>query len=395
LQGVLAPIFPCAASPRILCFEMAPCGDSDDDGCGNNHNDRQSAASRPASHVGLGNELPPLRPCQDARTPLERLSSPATLSQERSGVGGDEDGPRDILQRLRALQQSEIASSLSSSARHWGEQERLARDLMEDVCGGNAPDAAEDLMDALTQVCPSAVDADGFALLHYASMYGNLDAVASLVRAKANLNCRTSVHETPLALAACYRHAEACALLLAHQARPDLADWRGRTPLATAKSSKCGNGRDNNLQAQARCVELLEQRAARDHASGSSREAEDLREQGNDAFRKGKHSEAAAAYSLGLSFVDDAALYANRAACYLALGKYVEAKMDAQKAVGLSGDGGHRKASWRLAKATLALGELDRAEEALREALARDPGDAALRQLRVEVERERRKRLGV
>merc|ERR1711933_588077 len=101
-------------------------------------------------------------------------------------------------------------------------------------------------------------------------MYGNVDAVSSLVRARANLNSRTLVHETPLALAAFYRHVEACALLLAHRARPDLADWRGRTPLAAAKSSKCGNGQDNNLQAQARCVELPEQRAARDSAAGPS-----------------------------------------------------------------------------------------------------------------------------
>jgi len=366
----------------------------------------------PAAHAGLGHTLPALQPCRDARTPLE---APAATSPSGTGpdaVAGDGgatasaaegdaeasatgNGAGDIFERLRALQRAEQSTDPS---RHWGDAERLVRDLLEDISsspdGRGADEQRDDLADALAQAAPTAVDSDSFGLLHYAAMYGDTEALATLLRKRANLNARTKVHETPLMLAAYYRHAEVCALLLAHRARPDLADWQGRTSLAAAKSSKCGRGRDDNAAAQRRCVELLEDRAARDHAAGPPREVEELRVQGNAFFRKKRYEEAAAAYSLGLSFLDDAGLYANRAACYLQLGKPLEAKLDARKAVGLAGEAGHVKASWRVARSCLALGELDAADEALREALGRTPEDAALRQLRNEVALERRKRLG-
>merc|ERR1712217_934852 len=183
------------------------------------------------------------------------------------------------------------------------------------------------------------------------------------------------------------------ALLLAHKARADLADWQGRTPLAAAKASLCGNGSDNNGLAQSQCIRILQERVEANHTAGSPKEVEDMRKQGNAYFQRNEWKEAIAAYSIGLSFEDNAGLYANRAACYLQLEKHLEAKLDAQKAVGLSGDAGNKKASWRLAKAALALGELDRADEALASALKLFSGDPALRQLKNEVALERRRRL--
>jgi len=225
-------------------------------------------------------------------------------------------------------------------------------------------------------------------------MYGSVDAVALLVRKRANVNGRTRVHETPLQLAAYYRHAEVCAVLLTHRARVDLADWQGRTPLAAAMASRCGNGLNNTAQAQAECVELLRDRLDKDKEGPGIKEAEDLRKQGNDFFKKGELNEAIAAYSVGLASWDDELIYSNRAECYLKQERFTEAKMDAKKALGLAGEAGNKKAAWRLGKACLALGDLDGATEATREGLAKCPSDAALRQLRNDIELERRRRLG-
>eukprot|EP00419_Tripos_fusus_P014387 CAMPEP_0172750654 /NCGR_PEP_ID=MMETSP1074-20121228/150020_1 /TAXON_ID=2916 /ORGANISM="Ceratium fusus, Strain PA161109" /LENGTH=376 /DNA_ID=CAMNT_0013582825 /DNA_START=8 /DNA_END=1134 /DNA_ORIENTATION=+ len=342
----------------------------------------------PESHRGLRErgKLPPLHPCRDARTPSEAMTRPRNdaLGVDGAGFVGTADGASassDVFTQLRALQREEGLAA--SPERHWGNIEQHARDALESSAksaeGGRQTDEeARHMVEAtLSEADPRAIDHDGFALLHHASMYGSIEGVATLLRRKAALNIRTKVHETPLMLAAYYRHAEIVALLLAHRARSDLADWQGRTPLAAAKTSKCGNGCDNNGQAQAKCISILVERSAADNAAGSPKEVDELRQQGNEFFQKGELQEAIAAYSIGLSFEDNMGLYANRAACYLQLEKFVEAKLDAHKAVGLAGEAGHKKASWRLAKAALALGELDRAEEALGKALKLHAGDPA------------------
>ncbi|CAE8648127.1 unnamed protein product, partial [Polarella glacialis] len=339
-------------------------------------------------------ELPPLQAVVGARTPLESLTMPnSTMPSSNPAAATALVGGGDVLQQLQALQLAEKAATGGDPRRHWGENERLVRDLLEELSQGSPePDQREDLVEALSTADAMAVDGDGFGLLHYAAMYGDADAVSTLIRRRANVNCRTKVHETPLQLAAYYRQPEVCAVLLTHRARSDLADWQGRTALAAAKASKCGrSGEDSD--AQARCVNLLEEVDAKLRAAGPPAALEELRTQGNGFFKKKSYADAVAAYSLGLAHSEDAGLYANRAACYLEMGKHMEAKLDAKKAVGLAGDAGHLKASWRLAKSCLTLGELDGADEALSEALAKFPEDAALRQLRNEVTLERRRRL--
>lgn len=348
--------------------------------------------ARPVLHTGMGDRLPPLQPCKDARTPAEACCLPVVEGAQ------EKVSNEDILTRLKALQQVDESAG-SGSERHWNEAERQARDCLEAY--GNSStreerlDAHSEMLIALKDAKAVAVDADGFSLLHYASMYGSVDAVASLLRNRANANSRTRVHETPLQLAAYYRHSEVCAVLLSHRARIDLADWQGRSPLAAAMASKCGNGIDNTAQAQGQCVELLRERLAVERQEGTRvKEAEDLRAQGNGFFKSGNMKEAIAAYSVGLASWDDGLIYSNRAECYLKLEKFTEAKMDAKKALGLAGEAGSRKASWRLGKACLALGELDQASEAAAEGLKQCAEDAALRQLRTDIERERRSRLG-
>lgn len=332
-----------------------------------------------------------------------------------AGVEGQLEAPGggDVLERLRQMQLAE--SQATGPERHWGETESRARDALEAFAhseGEDREEAREAAVAALEEAEPAAVDGDGFLLLHYAAMYGCAEAIAVLTRRKANVNVRTKVHETPLQLAAYYRHAEACALLLARRARADLADAQGRTPLAAAKESKCGNGPDNNGQGQAACVRLLAERAEKEAAwrearpaeaeeekaaaaalLAGAREAAELRQQGNAFFGKGQYKEAVASYSIALSFLDDGVLYSNRAECYLKLQRHLEAKLDAQKAVGLAGEAGNRKASWRLGRACLALGDLGAAAEAARTGLRLWPEDAALRQLARDAEAERRRRL--
>lgn len=317
---------------------------------------------------------------------------------------------------MKALQTAEAAAS--TPERNWGEVEARARAALEAFAHADGEDRKEALAathETLREAAPNAVDSEGFALLHYAAMYGCTEAISSLITRRASVNVRTKVHESPLQLAAYYRHAEACALLLAHRARADLADWQGRTPLAAAKESRCGNGPDNNGQAQARCVELLAEREAREAtwreggpaaskeeeasaaaAAAGALEAANLRSQGNGFFKQGRHNDAVASYSLALSFFDDPVLYSNRAECYLKLQKPLEAKLDAQKAAGLAKAASSAvglKASWRLGRACLALGEVGKAAEVTGEALKSWPGDKALLQLATDAERERRRRL--
>eukprot|EP00929_Paragymnodinium_shiwhaense_P100988 TRINITY_DN63714_c0_g1_i1.p1 TRINITY_DN63714_c0_g1~~TRINITY_DN63714_c0_g1_i1.p1 ORF type:complete len:369 (-),score=97.19 TRINITY_DN63714_c0_g1_i1:87-1193(-) len=360
--------------------------------------EEETRAERPAAHADLGGNLPPLRPVVGARTPLENCRLPTAVADKDSV---------DILERLRQLQLSEKAAS-SGPARHWGENEATARQSLELFChsdGEERKDALASALSAIEEACPLAVDDDSFHLLHYASMYGSVEAVASLMRKKANINARTKVHETPLQLAAYYRHAEACALLLTHKARIDLADWQGRTPLEAAKESRCGNGPDNHGQAQGRCVELLSQQLekVRSEWSGSSvgKDAEELRQQGNAFFKKSQYNEAIAAYSLALASFDDGMLYSNRAECYLKVQRNLEAKLDAQKAAGLAKavpkdrqKGWEKKAFWRLGRACLALSDDTQAAEAAKNGLAEWSDDPALKQLANDAESARRKRVG-
>ncbi|CAE8696231.1 unnamed protein product [Polarella glacialis] len=222
----------------------------------------ETRAHRTAAHFGLGvGELPPLQAVVGARTPLESLTMPnSTMPSSNPAAATALVGGGDVLQQLQALQLAEKAATGGDPRRHWGENERLVRDLLEELSQGSPePDQREDLVEALSTAEAMAVDGvgDGFGLLHYAAMYGDAaantvsdaDAVSTLIRRRANVNCRTKVHETPLQLAAYYRQPEVCAVLLTHRARvalfdhrSDLADWQGRTALAAAKASKYGAG---------------------------------------------------------------------------------------------------------------------------------------------------------
>ena len=77
--------------------------------------------------------------------------------------------------------------------------------------------------------------------MHHAAMHGSAPAVHGLLMAKAAAEGRTPMMESPLMLAAAYRHEECVKLLLTHRARVDAVDRTGRTALTCAKvPGECG-----------------------------------------------------------------------------------------------------------------------------------------------------------
>jgi tetratricopeptide (TPR) repeat protein len=103
------------------------------------------------------------------------------------------------------------------------------------------------------------------------------------------------------------------------------------------------------------------------------------KERGNDAFKDGRHAEAARHFSRAIELdPSDAVFWSNRAAARAALGEHEGALVDARKAAELKP--GWHKAHARVGAALEALSCPDEAEEAYRRALDLEPADAGLRQ---------------
>ncbi len=62
----------------------------------------------------------------------------------------------------------------------------------------------------------------GWGFLHYAALLGQDDALRALIDHHANVNIKTSCHETPLFMAVRHKHLSSVKYLLAHQADPKL-----------------------------------------------------------------------------------------------------------------------------------------------------------------------------
>ncbi|KIJ28582.1 hypothetical protein M422DRAFT_189532 [Sphaerobolus stellatus SS14] len=71
-------------------------------------------------------------------------------------------------------------------------------------------------------------------------------------------------------------------------------------------------------------------------ASVLPQDAERIKAEGNALFGKGDYANAIDKYTTAISIVpDNAILYANRSACYMALKRYGDARTDAKKATEL------------------------------------------------------------
>ncbi|CAD7930846.1 unnamed protein product [Amoebophrya sp. A25] len=95
-------------------------------------------------------------------------------------------------------------------------------------------------------------------------------------------------------------------------------------------------------------------------ANGSSKdqEAQNFKEQGNQAFKTSDFMQAAAFYTLSLKAKPDTVVYANRAQCWLKTGEFQKAVDDAEEAIALS-NGENAKAYFRLGMAKHGLATSD------------------------------------
>ncbi|KAH8111741.1 hypothetical protein DFH11DRAFT_1611609 [Phellopilus nigrolimitatus] len=113
---------------------------------------------------------------------------------------------------------------------------------------------------------------------------------------------------------------------------------------------------------------------------------EQLKEEGNVAFREKLYDNAIDLYSQAIDQQPTEATYlTNRAASYMALKRFKPALADCQKAATLQADSPSPKTLIRLARCQLAVGSPTPALSVLREALALDPGNAAAKQLQAKV----------
>ena len=165
-------------------------------------------------------------------------------------------------------------------------------------------------------------------------------------------------------------------------------DWRGKTPKDTILSPENAS----------EVITLLTEAATKSQSNPDiQKKVERLKELGNEAykkrlFRKGNiHAHynnqiAVDYYSEGMTIAQaNHLLYSNRAASFMELGLYLEAKMDAIKCVGLAPD--FSKGYIRLANANLMLNELELARNAVHDGLQKHPSDPLLLEMLQKVEK--------
>tara|TARA_B110001452_G_scaffold248150_2_gene234676 strand:- start:1352 stop:3019 length:1668 start_codon:yes stop_codon:yes gene_type:complete len=118
---------------------------------------------------------------------------------------------------------------------------------------------------------------------------------------------------------------------------------------------------------------------------------------GNDEFKQGNFQQAAVLYTEALA-LDDAqhALYSNRAACFLKLGRYAQAREDAQKCIELAPD--FAKGHFRLALALQAEEKYGEACASFDKVLKLDSSNkdakSGLQVAQMQAERQRRQQAG-
>lgn len=142
-------------------------------------------------------------------------------------------------------------------------------------------------------------------------------------------------------------------------------------------------------QAQAEAEQTVEGR----HAA----RVEFKKKQGNEAFKASEYQQAAVFYTEALSLdAKQHALYSNRAACFLKLGRYQQAREDAEECIKLAPD--FPKGHFRLALALQAEEKPGEACTAFNKVLELEPKNkdaaAGLNMARMQAERKRRQQAG-
>jgi tetratricopeptide (TPR) repeat protein len=102
----------------------------------------------------------------------------------------------------------------------------------------------------------------------------------------------------------------------------------------------------------------------------------ELKDKGNDEFKKGNYQESIQYYTEAIELYEDPTYYANRAFSYLKLSKFHMCIADCDKAILIKPD--YDKAYNRKHTAELSLGRIDDAVNSLTKALEINPGDHTL-----------------
>ena len=109
-----------------------------------------------------------------------------------------------------------------------------------DVFAAAATGRTEDLRRRTTGATVNSYAYDGWTPLHLAAFFGNLDAARMLLDAGADVHAvsRNGLANTPLHAATAGKHPEVALLLLENDARSDVVDAGGYTPLQIATQNE-------------------------------------------------------------------------------------------------------------------------------------------------------------
>ena len=322
-------------------------------------------------------------------TLLESLQS--TLFQEMMGMIGDATG-RDYARDYAMMPQS----SQGCQETEW--RGLPAKELFQAAHEGDADELRELLSQPKWRNMVNDLDNDGVGILHLCALSGDAyyanEIVDLLVGAGIDINRRSKqAKETALQLASIYSRVEYTEALLKHGARCDITDWKGSSPVPTArKICNCQHGNDK------KCCQVLELLLESELKIKSDTKlqnnANKLRNSGNKAFGKGKYEEARELYTQSIELLEDHRTFANRALCAINIGQKLlkdtplenypweirmwgrEAAVDAGKATTL--DPTFVKAYYRQALAMAMSRDLPRAKSFVREGLESCPGNEQL-----------------
>lgn len=233
-------------------------------------------------------------------------------------------------------------------------------------------------------------------LLHICAEYGLENAVKSILKVEDGLKCcdvETDDGNSPIHLAAMGGYRNIVEILHAHgkmKVIPGeteyamvidavMEDGKNRMKQWEQDHAKPADSQSNGVQADAGSGRVLEPTNPAENEEASQK-ADQLKDQGNKCFTQKKYADAITLYSQAIVLRgDNAVVWSNRSACYLALGDASNALLDAEVCRRL--DPKWPKGCYRLAAARLALKQYEDAAVAAFEGCKLDDSNEELKSL--------------